>query len=90
MATGSAFARERRRRALSLIAARFRSGPDDVAPMRRRWESVAAARRRGVELPPIDVYRIGELHFVQDGHHRVSVARALDDTMVHQILKEML
>ncbi|MGZ8512544.1 MAG: hypothetical protein ACXWWL_03805 [Candidatus Limnocylindria bacterium] len=77
MATGSAFVRERRRRALSLIAARFRSGPDDVAPMRRRWESVAAARRRGVELPPIDVYRIGELHFVQDRHDRVSVARAL-------------
>ena len=28
-------------------------------------------------MPPIDVYRIGELHFVKDGHHRVSVARAL-------------
>ena len=28
-------------------------------------------------MPPIDVYRIGELHFVRDGHHRVSVARAL-------------
>jgi len=28
-------------------------------------------------MPPIDVYRIGDLHFVRDGHHRVSVARAL-------------
>src|SRR4051812_6289749 len=28
-------------------------------------------------MPPISVYRIGDLHFVRDGHHRVSVARAL-------------
>ena len=33
--------------------------------------------RRGEALPPIDVYRIGDAHFVRDGHHRVSVARAL-------------
>lgn len=24
--------------------------------------------------PPIEVYRIGDLHFVKDGHHRVSIA----------------
>jgi hypothetical protein len=45
--------------------------------VRRRWERIAAAQRRGEPMPPIDVYRIGELHFVRDGHHRVSVARAL-------------
>jgi hypothetical protein len=45
--------------------------------VRGRWERIAAARRRGEVMPPIDVYRIGELHFVRDGHHRVSVARAL-------------
>jgi hypothetical protein len=28
-------------------------------------------------MPPISVYRVGDLHFVRDGHHRVSVARAL-------------
>jgi hypothetical protein len=44
--------------------------------LRERWESIAAAQRRGEALPPIDVYRIGGLHFVRDGHHRVSVARA--------------
>jgi hypothetical protein len=27
-------------------------------------------------MPPISAYRIGDLHFVRDGHHRVSVARA--------------
>ena len=45
--------------------------------VRARWERIAAAMRRGESLPPIDVYRIGDLHFVRDGHHRVSVGRAL-------------
>lgn len=44
--------------------------------MRERWERIAEAQRRGESMPPIDVYRVGELHFVRDGHHRVSVARA--------------
>ena len=44
--------------------------------MRERWERIAEAQRRGEVMPPIDVYRVGELHFVRDGHHRVSVARA--------------
>ena len=50
--------------------------------VRGRWEPIATARRRGVAMPPIDVYRIGEIHFVQDGHHRVSVARAIGDTHI--------
>jgi hypothetical protein len=29
-------------------------------------------------MPPIDVYRIGEIYFVRDGHHRVAVHRALE------------
>jgi hypothetical protein len=43
---------------------------------RLRFERIAEAQRRGVSMPPIDVYRVGELHFVRDGHHRVAVARA--------------
>jgi hypothetical protein len=43
---------------------------------RLRFERIAEAQRRGVAMPPIDVYRVGELHFVRDGHHRVAVARA--------------
>jgi hypothetical protein len=45
--------------------------------VRPRWERLATAQRKGAEIPPIEVYRIGEQHFVKDGHHRVSVARAL-------------
>jgi hypothetical protein len=43
---------------------------------RPRWERIANAQRRGKDMPPISVYRVGDLHFVRDGHHRVSVARA--------------
>ena len=45
--------------------------------LRARWQRIAEAQRRGESFPPISVYRIGELHFVRDGHHRVSVARSL-------------
>src|SRR5947209_8170462 len=45
--------------------------------VRRRWEQIAAAVRRGEAMPPIDLLRIGEIHFVRDGHHRVSVAHAI-------------
>ena len=44
---------------------------------RARWERIAAAYRSGESLPPIHVRRIGDMHFVVDGHHRVSAARAL-------------
>ena len=44
---------------------------------RTRWERIANAQRRGQDMPPISAYRIGDMHFVRDGHHRVSVARAL-------------
>ena len=45
--------------------------------VRGRWQRIAAAQRRGEAFPPISVYRIGDLHFVRDGHHRVSVAKSL-------------
>jgi hypothetical protein len=57
--------------------------------VRSRWEGIATARRRGQAMPPIDVYRIGEMHFVEDGHHRVSVARALGDTHIDAHVREV-
>jgi hypothetical protein len=53
----------------------FRPSPNT----RGRWERIAEARKRGEAMPPIDVFRIGDLYFVQDGHHRVSVARGMGD-----------
>jgi hypothetical protein len=45
--------------------------------VRGRWERIAAAARRGDPLPPVSLYRVSDLHFVRDGHHRVSVARTV-------------
>lgn len=42
-----------------------------------RWLSVAGARQRGKALPPVELIQVGDVYFVQDGHHRISVARAL-------------
>jgi hypothetical protein len=53
-----------------------------AASSRRRWERLWVAARRGATLPPISVFRLGEHHFVDDGHHRVSVAHALGMTAI--------
>jgi hypothetical protein len=47
------------------------------ARLRSRWERIAAAQRRGEALPPVSLFKVGELYFVRDGHHRVSVAKSL-------------
>jgi hypothetical protein len=49
---------------------------------RGRWQLVWMARSRGTALPPISVYRVGDRHYVCDGHHRVSVARALGESTI--------
>jgi len=41
----------------------------------QRWASVKAAMQEGTGLPPIEVYKVGEIYFVIDGNHRVSIAR---------------
>lgn len=43
--------------------------------LRNRWRSVNIAAIEDVYLPPIKVFKIGEIYFVRDGNHRVSVAR---------------
>jgi hypothetical protein len=61
--------------------------------VRTRWERIATAQREGQAMPPIDVYRIGDMHFVKDGHHRVSVARAMGfdkiDAYVTEVITEV-
>ncbi len=42
---------------------------------RERWERIDQAYYSDVILPPIEVYQVGEVYFVKDGNHRVSVAR---------------
>jgi hypothetical protein len=61
-----------------------------TARVRMRWERIANAARRGEPLPPISVYRIGDVYFVRDGHHRVSVARALGRTHIDAYVVEVV
>jgi hypothetical protein len=57
--------------------------------VRERWERLALAQRRGESIPPIDVYRIGGLHFVKDGHHRVSIAIATGQQTIDAYVTEV-
>ncbi|HSG42030.1 MAG TPA: hypothetical protein VLA72_02640 [Anaerolineales bacterium] len=40
-----------------------------------RWQSVNRAFYQDISLPPVVLYKVGDVYFVVDGHHRVSVAR---------------
>ena len=40
-----------------------------------RWISIDKAHYEDVILPPVELFLIGEIYFVKDGNHRVSVAR---------------
>jgi hypothetical protein len=57
---------------------------------RQRFERIAAAVRRGEDLPPIQVFKVGEAHFVRDGHHRVAVYRALGKASIWGFVTEVL
>lgn len=43
---------------------------------KQRWLRMAEARQRGTILPIIKLIQVGDIYFVSDGHHRISVARA--------------
>jgi len=59
---------------------------DEFLPLadgaRQRWASVYAARLCGVPLPAVSVVQVGEIYYVRDGHHRVSVARMLGEEYI--------
>jgi hypothetical protein len=54
-----------------------------------RWARVKLAVTSMAGVPPIEVYQIGETYFVQDGHHRVSVARDLEATHIQAYVREV-
>lgn len=43
--------------------------------MSQRWISVFVAVLQGIAMPPVTLIRVGDIYFVRDGHHRISVAR---------------
>ncbi len=54
-----------------------------------RWASIKTATLGMAGLPPIEVYQIGEVYFVKDGNHRVSVARSTGATHIFAYVTEV-
>ncbi len=40
-----------------------------------RWMRIVKAYYEDVDLPPVELYKVGDTYFVIDGNHRISVAR---------------
>jgi len=56
---------------------------------RGRWLSIDQAHYQDVILPPVDLYKMGEIYFVKDGNHRVSVARQRGQEDIDAIVTEI-
>jgi uncharacterized protein (TIGR00730 family) len=57
--------------------------------IRERWMRVYEAAHSSAGFPPIDVYKIGDVYFVRDGHHRVSVLKELGATTIEATVTEL-
>lgn len=53
-----------------------------------RWQSVNRAFYQEVSLPPVVLYKVGQVYFVVDGHHRVSVARGQGQVYIDAEVRE--
>ncbi|HET7269744.1 MAG TPA: hypothetical protein VFI90_01540 [Rubrobacter sp.] len=58
------------------------------ASVGERWKRIDRAFQRGEDLPPVELFEIGDAYFVVDGHHRVSVARYHDVPTVEAAVAE--
>lgn len=45
--------------------------------LQERWMRVAVAYLKDIKLPPVELLLVGDVYYVRDGHHRISVARAM-------------
>ena len=54
-----------------------------------RWVGLKSAVSDMVGIPPIDVYQVGDAYFVQDGNHRVSIARRLESKTISAYVTEV-
>ncbi|NJC97977.1 MAG: hypothetical protein C3F07_08055 [Anaerolineales bacterium] len=53
-----------------------------------RWQSVNRAFYEDISLPPVVLYKVGQVYFVVDGHHRVSVAREQGQIYIEAEVRE--
>jgi len=57
--------------------------------LKQRWDAVAQARDEAGGMPPIRLYQAGDVYFVLDGHHRLSVAREAGDSFIDAEVTEV-
>jgi hypothetical protein len=69
---------------------RVRDFDIDFYPLRagdwERWRGVATVWLMGQGLPPVELIQIGEIYFVLDGHHRLSIARMLGQQEIEAVV----
>lgn len=53
-----------------------------------RWQSVNRAFYQDISLSPVVLYKVGQVYFVVDGHHRVSVAREQGQIYIEADVRE--
>jgi hypothetical protein len=56
---------------------------------RDRWLSIDKAYYQDIPLPPVELLKVGEMYFVSDGHHRVSVARVRGQEFIDASVTEI-
>jgi hypothetical protein len=49
---------------------------------------VDCAFHKDIALPPVELYKVGEIYFVVDGHHRISVARNQGQVFIEADVRE--
>lgn len=54
-----------------------------------RWTRLDAALNSMEGFPPVELFKVGEVYFVRDGNHRVSVARANGSTHIEAYVTEI-
>lgn len=58
--------------------------------LRRRWEDVRRLAEGPAGFPPVELYKVGDVFFVVDGHHRISVARSLGAGAIEARVREFV
>lgn len=58
--------------------------------LRQRWKEVKELAEGPIGFAPIELYKVQDVFFVVDGHHRVSVARSLNAPAIEAHVKEFL
>jgi len=53
-----------------------------------RWKNIDSAFYKDISLPPVVLYKVGQVYFVVDGHHRVSVARQQGQEFIEAEIRE--